>query len=173
MSISDESDPWTNKLRHANFTISPEPYLPEICDSVSCNALLENWELARARYLRHAARISENYGPTSQIFKYTEQKWAEIDAVWRANLEDANAEAEACGQTPAFQSLAESQPVSRIPTLNDPQQPDKFPAINEDEIVGPMVRYAKASPKAAKKSAFLRIFSSPASLLAARRRPSV
>lgn len=175
MSISSEPDQWAAKLGHANFTVYPEPYRPEVCDYKSCNALLENWELARSRYMRHAARTTENYGRTSQTFKYTEQKWAEIDARWRANLEETNAEAEACGETPAFQSLAETQPVSRIPTLNDPQQPDKFPAVEEEDMVGPMVQYAKAIPKPQRKQPILlRIFTSPASLLgAARRRPSV
>lgn len=172
MSISNESDPWALKLGHANFTVYPEPYLPGLCDHKSCNALLENWELARSRYMRHATRITENYGPTSQIFRYTEQKWAEIDALWRQNLEDANAEAEARGEPPAFQSLAETQPVSRIPTLNDPHQPNKFPAINEDDIVGPMVQYARTTAKPAKKSTFLKLLTSPAALLG-RRRPSV
>lgn len=172
MSISTDFDPWAAKLGHANFTVYPEPYRPETCDYKSCNALLENWELARSRYMRHAARITENYGPTSQTSRYTEQKWAEIDARWRANLEEANAEAEACGETPAFQSLAETQPASRIPTLNDPHQPNKFPSVNEDDIVGPMVQYAKATTKPTKKTSILRILTNPAALLG-RRRPSV
>lgn len=172
MSISTETDPWASRLGHANFTVYPEPYRPEICDHKACSALLESWELARSRYMRHASCITENYGPTSQTFKYTEQKWAEIDATWRRNLDDANAQAEANGEAPAAQSLAETQPVSRIPTLNDPHQPNKFPEISDDDIVGPMVQYARATDKPAKKSILLKLLASPAALLS-RRRPTV
>lgn len=170
--LSSDLDPWASRLGHANFAVVPEPYRPEVCDHKACNKLLEDWEKARARYMRHAARVTENYGPTSQTFKYTEQKWAEIDAIWRQNLDEANAEAEAHGETPASQSLAETQPISRIPTLNDPQQPNKFPKINEDEIVGPMVQYARTTTKPARRSTLLRLLTSPAALLG-RRRPSV
>lgn len=173
---SQREDPWADKLRHANFSIYPEPYMPQSCDLESCNALLENWELARSRYMRHATRIAEHYGPTSQVFHYTEQKWAEIDSNWRTNFDVANESVD--GQNRVQQSLAEHEPISRMPTLNDPRQPAKFPTIDDTEIVGPMVRYVKLQAKPSKKPTFLKIFTSPASLLAGRspfgsRRPSV
>lgn len=175
MSVSDEQDPWAAKLGHANFTIHPQPYLPQTFTNETCTLLLSDWELARSRYMRHAARITESYASTSKISKYTEQKWAEIDSLWRSNLEFANAEAEANGEVGAWQSLAETQAVSRIPTLEDPTgQPGKFPQVGEDGIVGPMVRYARAEEeKPAKKSGLLRLLTSPGSLLGGRRRPSV
>lgn len=157
--IAEESDPWAIKLGHANFHIIPEPYLPDVCDSQSCSRLRDDWEAARVQYMRQAARTSEHYGPTSEIHKLTQQKWAEIDAEWRSNLEKASAEAQANGGgNMPFQPLAETQPISKLPSLQDPQRPSKFPAVSE--IVGPMVSYAKIEhdrPQS-KKPSFLKIF---------------
>lgn len=171
LTIAEErEDPWANKLGHANFHITPEPYLPEVCDAQNCKRLADDWERARVEYMRQAARISEHYGITSQTYKLTEQKWAEIDAEWRANHELANAQAQASGESPFFQPLAETQPLSKMPSLNDPKQPSKFPSIEEKDIVGPMVRYAKIQheQKPAKKANFLKLFTDPASLLGGR-----
>ena len=145
----------------------PEPYIPEICDRKSCNRLLDDWETARIEYMRQAARVSEHYGPTSRTYTLTEQKWSEIDIEWRNNLEEANAEAEARGEEPALQSLATTKPLGKMPSLTDPQQPDKFPA-NDGDIVGPMVQYSKIERRPSRKAAFLRIFTDPASLLGKR-----
>jgi hypothetical protein len=108
--------------------------------------------------MRQAARTSEHYGATSDIYKFTEQKWAEIDAEWRANHERASAEAQANGGSLPFQPLAETQPIAKLPSLQDPQRPSKFPAVSE--IVGPMVSYAKINHERprSKKPSFLKIF---------------
>lgn len=164
MSISEEPDMWSLRLGHADFHIKPKPYLPDVCDRTSCNRLLDDWEAARIEYMRQAAHISEHYGPTSRTYKLTEEKWAEIDAIWRSNLQQANAEAEARGEAPALQALAETQLPSRVPSLNDPQKPAKFPTL-EGGIVGPMVQYEKIHQQPSKKPAFLRLFTDPASLL--------
>ena len=169
MSISDEHDPWGDKLRHANFSIFPEPYMPDLCDSKTCNALLEDWELARSRYMRHATRIAEDYGPTSQVLIYTEQKWAEIDAQWRANFDTANESVD--GEHRIQQSLAEHEPLSRMPTLNDPQQPAKFPTIDAADVVGPMSVRVNLAAKPPKRPAFLslsKLLTNPAALLSGR-----
>ncbi|KAK3075155.1 hypothetical protein LTR53_001766 [Teratosphaeriaceae sp. CCFEE 6253] len=166
--LSQESDPWSLKLGHANFHITPEPYLPSKCDMYSCKRLLDNWELARAEYMRQALRISEHYGPTSQTFKFTEQKWAEIDAQWRAYHERANAEAGVRDDTTLYQPLAETQPLAAMPSLIDPHQPSKFPMVAEADIVGPMVKYAKIQRQPSRKPAFLKLFTDPASLLGGR-----
>lgn len=111
--------------------------------------------------MRQAARVSENYGVTSDIYKLTEQKWAEIDAIWRANHDLANAEAQASGQSDQpLAPLAETQTLKKMPSLQDPKQPSKFPAIEEADIVGPMVQYAKIQHRRqpSKKSSFLKIF---------------
>lgn len=168
MAISEETDEWAIKLGHANFHIQPEPYLPEDCDLQACKRLLDDWEAARMEYMRQAARISEHYGPTSQTYKFTEQKWAEIDSQWRSYHEKANAEAGASTDDTYYQPLAETQPLSKMPSLNDPQQPSKFLNIEEADIVGPMVKYAKIQRRPSRRPAFLKLFTDPASLLGGR-----
>jgi hypothetical protein len=120
------------------------------------------------QYMRQATQTSEHYGVTSHIYKLTEQKWAETDATWRANHEMANAEAQANGDSTLFQPLAETQALSKMPTLRDPEQPSKFPVVDPETIVGPMVRYAKIQHQqpATKRPSFLRIFTDPSSMLA-------
>ena len=173
LQITPDSDPWAIKLGHANFHITPEPYFPEVCDAQTCKRLRDDWETARLKYMCQVARISEHYGPTSQTYKFTEEKWAEIDAQWRVNHERAvNAQAGSSdsGDSPRlFQPLAETKPLSQMPALTDPQQPSKFLTVDEADIVGPMVQYAKipntTTRSSSKKPAFLRIFTDPVSLL--------
>jgi hypothetical protein len=168
LTIAEETDEWAIKLGHANFHITPEPYLPEVCDAQTCRQLRDDWEAARVEFMRQAARVSEHYGVTSRTYLLTEQKWAEIDAVWRRNLEMANAEARAYGEKSFVQPLAETQALQRMPSLRDPRQPSKFPAVEEADIVGPMVQYAKVQHRrqpTRKYSSFLKLFTSPASLL--------
>ena len=167
-SIFEEVDYWAIKLGHANFEIYPEPYLPGICDYDSCSRLLIDWETARINYMRHAAHVSEHYGPSSRAYKLTQEKWSEIDSRWRFNLERANAEAEANGKSPTLQCLAETKPMPKMSALVDPQQPDKFPTIDEADIVGPMVQYQKVHRTPSKKANFLKLFTDPASLLGGR-----
>ncbi|EME44786.1 hypothetical protein DOTSEDRAFT_72285 [Dothistroma septosporum NZE10] len=173
---AESADPWATKLGHANFQIEPRPYLPEVCDAQSCRQLTEDWEYARKQYMQLAGRVCSDYGPTSQTFKLTEQKWAEIDATWRANHEMANAAAQATGDSPTFQPLAETMPVAKLPFLNDPQQPGKYPTIEEKDIVGPMVTYAKIHHDQLpikKTSTILKLFTDPGSLLGRRSNFSV
>lgn len=115
-------------------------------------------------YMRQATPISEHYGPTSRTFKFAERKWAEIDAVWRANHELANVQAGAV-RSPVYQSLAETAPLPKMPALDDAQQSAKFPKIDDSEIVGPMVQYARIQRQPSRRPSFLRLFTDPASLL--------
>ncbi|KAI5359777.1 hypothetical protein Slin15195_G116370 [Septoria linicola] len=170
LAIAEETDHWAIKLGHANFHIYPEPYLPETFDVQHCRQLRDDWEVARLEYMRQAARVSDNYGVTSQIYKLTEQKWAEVDAQWRSNHEYANKRAQEIGENTVFQPLAETQALKKMPSLQDPKQPSKFPVVEEADIVGPMVQYAKIQHRRqpSKKSSFLKIFTDPASLLGGR-----
>jgi hypothetical protein len=165
MPLSDDNDPWAARLGHANFHITPEPYFPDHCDVASCKRLLDDWEAARMDYMRQATPISEHYGPTSRTFKLAECKWAEIDSMWRANHELANVQAGGSARSPVYQALAETAPLPKMPSLNDPQQPSKFPKIDDSEIVGPMVQYARIQGRPSRRPSFLRIFTDPASLL--------
>lgn len=149
-----EQDYWAIKLGHSNFDIDPKPYMPQHCNGESCIRLLEDWEAARIEYMRVVARVSEHYGPSSPTYKLTEAKWAEIDKEWRCNLDKANAEAEANGETPVSQCLAETQPLAKMPSLSDPNQPTKFPNVDEADIVGPMVQYVNIQQSAPKRTGF-------------------
>lgn len=165
MPLSDDNDPWAARLGHANFHVTPEPYFPDYCDASSCHRLLADWEAARMDYMRQAAPISEHYGPTSRTFKLAERKWAEIDATWRANHEIARAQAGGPEESPVYKPLAETAPLPKMPTLNDPEQPSKFPKIDEADIVGPMVQYARVQRQPTRRPSFLRLFTDPSSLL--------
>lgn len=166
MDLGIETDPWALKLGHANFHILPEPYVPTECTRDTCKRLLEDWESARTEYMRQAARVSEDYGCNSQTFQLTEEKWSEIDAQWRANHKLANERAEASGEAIMFQPLAMTAPTQKMPTLSDdPNASAKFPVINESDIVGPMVQYAKVtSTSPAKKPGLLRLLTDSTSL---------
>ncbi|THX88739.1 hypothetical protein D6C85_05284 [Aureobasidium pullulans] len=156
MHIVSPQDKWASKLGHANFSVFPEPYLPELYNIHACRKLFEDWESARRQFMHQAARTSEHYGPTSQVYKYTEKKWAEIDAQWKRNHELVVAKTAANGETPVFQPLAEPAPLTDLPALDDPL---KFPKLDGSDIVGPMVKYAKIKQKSSsKKSAFLKFF---------------
>ena len=165
----EEPDYYSMKLGHANFHIFPEPYMPERCDRESCNRLLLDWEAARREYMKQAFLISENYGPTSQTYKLTSEKWAQIDSQWQTNLNQARAEAEALGETPHHKNLAQTVSVSHMPSLPfDPKNPEKFPAIEEGGIVGPMVQYTTIQRTPSKRKNFLKLLLEPAGLLGAR-----
>ncbi|KAF6824435.1 hypothetical protein CPLU01_10866 [Colletotrichum plurivorum] len=75
-------DEWSDRLGHANFTISPQPYEPTEANMASLRLLRADWEAARVNYTKHLVRTGENYGETSKIYALTEAKWAEIDKTW-------------------------------------------------------------------------------------------
>ena len=160
------------KLGHANFHIMPEPYLPEKCDEESCNGLLADWVTARREYMRHAYAIKESHGPTSDTYKFTSQKWELIDRQWQSNIERSRAEAEALGERPRQDYLPVTAAVSQMPSLPfDPQNPEKFPALEEGCVVGPMLQYAsiQRAPSKKKKN-FLKLLLEPTGLFNTRLR---
>jgi len=171
MMLADPDDKWTNLLGHANFTIQPEPYVPEHCDAASLRQLFADWELARCNYAKHQVRTAEHYGVTSKHYTLTEQKWAEIDAEWKRHHEVATSHAAAQGELSpvAPMSPPEPAPLSKMPTLNDPKSEGKFPKLGDEDVVGPMVQIA--SPMMLKtpsrKRAFFKFLSDllPGSLL--------
>ena len=171
MMLADPDDKWTNLLGHANFTIQPEPYVPEHCDAASLRQLFADWELARCNYAKHQVRTAEHYGVTSKHYTLTEQKWAEIDAEWKRHHEVTTSHAAAQGELSpvAPMSPPEPAPLSKMPTLNDPKSEGKFPKLGDEDVVGPMVQIA--SPMMLKtpsrKRAFFKFLSDllPGSLL--------
>lgn len=87
--ILQEHDEWSDRLGHANFTITPQPYELEKVDSSSITQFRQDWETARVNYTKHLVRTGENYGQTSKIYGLTEAKWAEIEGKWKAIYEAA------------------------------------------------------------------------------------
>lgn len=125
----EEPDEWSAKLGHANYHITPEPYMPEECDKSACQQLSADWEAARKAYLEHAEHVSEHYGPTSQTFKLTEQKWAGVDALWKS-----------------YYDAVKQHDVTAVPMFED-----------HTTIVGPMVQYpAKTQPKSSRRASVIK-----------------
>ncbi|KAH8168369.1 only proline and serine are matching in the corresponding protein [Sarocladium implicatum] len=79
-----DHDEWSDRLGHANFTITPQPYEPEIIAPETLTRFREDWELAKVNYTKHLVRTGENYGQTSNIYALTEAKWAETEDRWRS-----------------------------------------------------------------------------------------
>jgi hypothetical protein len=140
--ISDPTDEWSMKLGHANYTIHPEPYIPDVCNANSCRQLISDWELARTNFFRHKHRTIEHYGANSKTFKLTELKWAEIEASWRKNNDLATAEAARYSTDAVPIMAAEPAPLTMMPTFDDPSSEGKFPTLGDQDIVGPMVQVA-------------------------------
>jgi hypothetical protein len=127
-------DKWSNLLGHANFTIHPEPYSPETYDRASCLKLAADWEVARAEWFLHQARTLEHYGPNSQTYKLTDEKWAEVEAEWQQCIEQTTARVVAQGES--LDKLGSDLP-KRIPKYN-PYGDGKFPGLGDQTIVGVM-----------------------------------
>ncbi|KAH9881352.1 hypothetical protein IAQ61_000076 [Plenodomus lingam] len=160
MMLPDQSDTWAFRLGHANFTILPEPYVPEVCNAGSVKELLNDWTQARLNYAKHQVRTAEHYGVTSKHYLLTEQKWAEIDAKWKENHELAKSHAVAIGQDLEPTSPTEPGPLSKMPTLNDPKGAGKFPKLGDEDIVGPMQQAAALLPRTpSRKRAFFKFLS--------------
>ena len=145
MLMAGSSDEWSNKLGHANFTIHPEPYLPETCDPSACKQIRTDWDLARCNYMKHLMRTGEHYGATSKIYRLTEEKWSEIDTIWKRNSEISISRAADNGFEADLSlsqcSAAGSTPL-KLPLLNGPRSEGKFPKLGDQDIVGPMEQIA-------------------------------
>jgi hypothetical protein len=154
--LADPNDEWSLKLGHANFTIEPEPYVPEVSNMQTCRELFSDWETARANYFRHKHRVVEHYGGNSKTFKLTEQKWAEIDAQWRKNHDLATSLAGYRSNHALPLTPAEPTMLTMIPTLNDPRSAGKFPVLGDQDIVGQMVQVAPQPPVPSKFTSFFK-----------------
>ncbi|KAK2069922.1 hypothetical protein P8C59_004463 [Phyllachora maydis] len=140
--LLEPSDAWSDRLGHANFTILPKPYTPDMATVQAWIGFREDWDLARINYTKHLARTGEHYGTTSKTYALTRAKWAEVERDWLA-IEDGLAERlsdpdvlDALQLRRAPEDLA---PAS-IPRMLDPE--GKFPQRGDVDIVGPMARDA-------------------------------
>lgn len=134
--LDQPEDKWSHILGHANFFISPEPYVPEIFDGAAYEELCQKWQCARQQYAKHLIRTQDNYGPTSQVYRFTEEKWAEIEQTWKRNME---AVLDNLKKSDGLFSLhMEMQRVRsvQLPKLDDSD--GKFPDLGDEDIVGPM-----------------------------------
>jgi len=154
-------DPWADQLGHANFNIFPAPYVPVNYDLTACRSFINDWEAARKQYLSHATLVRDDFGPTSNTLKVTEQKWASIDAQWKQNYDGIIARAHASGiNTEQVPCLSECKSISKQMYYHGSEAYDKSIALADNgQIVGPMVTYVSRIKPVSKKSAFMRFFS--------------
>ena len=129
MLIADPNDRWANKLGHANFTINPVPYMPEEFTPATYKQLSGDWDVARFNYMQHRMGICEHYGKTSKIYHLTEDKWTEIDGMWKTNVDLCRSH---------VQDELRGDSVNMMPSLDGPKSQGKFPTIGDEGIVGPM-----------------------------------
>jgi hypothetical protein len=163
--IADADDEWSNKLGHANFTIQPEPYLPDVFDVEACRQMRANWDLAICNYTKHLVRTGEHYGVTSKTYKMTEEKWSQTDAIWKKNNDltiqntvDSDGDAFSTLKHNAFGEPSSSNIMTKIPSLNDPTSGGKFPQLGDEDIVGPMVQATSQLQRSPTKKAKLMKF---------------
>jgi hypothetical protein len=134
--ISEGDDEWASKLGHANFTIHPEPYIPETLDAFAFQRFRENWLLARCNYAKHLVRTGEHYGETSMIYQFTKDKLDSIETEWKQNFE-----AFAANDVRLVNTLsATEQDMTCSESIKVPHlyNNEKFPELGDEEIVGPM-----------------------------------
>lgn len=134
--LSDPKDEWANKLGHANFTIQPEPYVPEAYDMETFQHFRGQWDLARCNFAKHLVRTGEHYGVTSNIYRLTEEKWESINREWKHHHESMLSELDP-SECAGLNQTKSHHPCEqlKIPRLHDN---DKFPELGDQEIVGPM-----------------------------------
>ena len=137
-------DAWSDRLGHANFTIEPQPYKPYMLTLDSLHQLKADWDAARVNYTKHLARTGEHYGTTSKTYAMTEEKWAEVDAAWRLELDEL---ADAVVSTGAASALS-NYDRAILTTLPRMDAEGKFPDRGDEDIVGPMVRDEVMIPSA-------------------------
>ncbi|EAS33028.2 uncharacterized protein CIMG_04052 [Coccidioides immitis RS] len=158
ITMLNAEDEWSCKLGHANFTIHPKPYIPELCTLDAFEVHRANWSLARCNYAKHLVRTGEHYGVTSNIYRFTEEKWEFIDSQWRANHNIVLANLTDCNGNPLSLSKSNAHPgesVKMPPYLDK----TKFPDLGDEDIVGPMsVAPAQPQPPAQAKSLRKRSF---------------
>ncbi|EAW11170.1 uncharacterized protein ACLA_088590 [Aspergillus clavatus NRRL 1] len=134
--LTDPKDEWANKLGHANFTVQPEPYVPEVYDLAAFRQFREQWDLAQCHFAKHLVRTGEHYGVTSTIFQLTEAKWESINSEWKRTYEAMLSQLKEMDGSLMGIIKSHGDPCEqvKIPRLHV----DKFPELGDGEIVGPM-----------------------------------
>ena len=133
-------DIWSQKLGHANYTITPEPYAAEDATLEAYQQFREDWDSARANYIKHLARTGEHYGTTSKTYKLTEEKWAVINGQWQSYNKLLSGRLDRHDAATLQSSPTRNEPTAtatRLP-VDDASFPGKFPKLGDEDIVGPM-----------------------------------
>ena len=143
--LPQPSDVWSKKLGHANFNITPEPYMPTKIDQTTCQRLVDDYQTATTEYLKHRVRTIENYGQNSKVFQLTEDKWTETDYAWKRIINQVMSFAKATGDQGLIPIL--SEPSHQAPATH-PYLDSKFPKLGDGEIVGPMTVDIQSTPVA-------------------------
>ncbi|KAK0630509.1 hypothetical protein B0T17DRAFT_590000 [Bombardia bombarda] len=143
--LLDHQDAWSDRLGHANFTIEPKPYTPEIADLGTLQLFHDDWNHAKINYTRHLVRTGEHYGATSKTYVLTEAKWDEIDREWHKAEDELVQRLNPRGNGDSIKSLhlrrvTEEMFPAAIPRMLSDD--GKFPERGDVDIVGPMVRDA-------------------------------
>jgi hypothetical protein len=113
--ILQEHDEWSDRLGHANFTITPLPYELDAVNAETVGKFCQDWDAARINYTKHLVRTGENYGQTSKIYALTEAKWAETEKRWRSIYEGLIAQTMAANQSmPGSASQSRSRSRGRV-----------------------------------------------------------
>ncbi|KAI0137524.1 hypothetical protein BJ170DRAFT_65346 [Xylariales sp. AK1849] len=136
--VDEVEEQWRNRLGHANFTIMPLPYKPEIADLGSLRQLRSDWDIARVNYTKHLVRTGEHYGITSKTYALTEAKWSETDCIWR-RMHDGVAESVVASGAAAALAKFDEGVITTVPRMDTE---GKFPERGDEDIIGPMVREA-------------------------------
>ncbi|KAL6714846.1 hypothetical protein ACLMJK_007106 [Lecanora helva] len=170
MSIAEPNDKWADQLGHANFNIQPEPYVAKDTTLMACKQVRADWEAAKLNYMNHLNCVGEHYGTTSKIYRLTEEKWSEVDAHWKRNVEISFSRIPQLPTEPAATLTAppaqpdpttdKTAPLTKIPspevtTVSSPKSDyhfapfgeGKFPALGDEGIVGPMEVVAPQEPQ--------------------------
>ena len=147
--IADKEDPMSDQLGHADFTIFPQPYCPEVCDMHAINEVTNARQRARDTFAGHLNSTANLFGFESKVYNLTREKWAAIDVEWQQCLDEMMRRAFAQGQmampmTPlepapiikpsVEKKSAEIKPADLTATvISDPKI-----RIGVEEILGPM-----------------------------------
>ena len=168
--LAEDDDKWAQILGHANFTIYPESYMPDLDDASTaafgatllpldaCKKLREDWDSARTGFMRHLVRTGEHYGDRSEVYRNTEEKWREVDEMWRNNFKvfvqltaqnldtDEESVNKMLNQGGAGGGTEEKNMEINIPRFDQ----NKWVEMGDEDIVGPMERVER-SPERAEK----------------------
>jgi len=168
--IADKEDPMSDQLGHADFTIFPQPYCPEVCDMHAINEVTNARQRARDTFAGHLNSTANLFGYDTKIYNLTREKWAAIDVEWQQCLDEMMRRAFAQGQmampmtplepAPIAQNVIEKKPAEikraemTTTVISDPKI-----CIGVEEILGPMAVSPPQIQPTTKMEQLKRVFS--------------